>query len=272
MKKAIITINASFLCIFLIALSPAYATTVGTELLLLADVSGSLDSTDFALQRDGYEAAFRDIDVIDAIEASVNGIAVSLVYWSTDQSPAVGWTHITDAASSNAFADLIAGAVRPFSGGTRMANAMDYGVDYLNGNAFEGDKIVVDVSGDGADTTDGDPRYHEYEEPGAWAVRDARDNLLNNAGVDRINALFIDDRHYFGPDPGDNIDPILYGELNVIAGDGSFVDLVLDYPDFAAAVRDKIYKEISPVPEPATLILFGTGLIGLAGFRRKKVK
>jgi len=31
-------------------------------------------------------------------------------------------------------------------------------------------------------------------------------------------------------------------------------------------------KTADPVPEPTTMLLFGTGLIGLAGIRRKKKK
>ena len=84
--------------------APASAVPVDLELLLLADVSGSLDVTDFTLQRDGYAAAFQNAGIVSQIEnGSIGSIAVQLVYWSDAQAVAVPWTLISDAASSNAF-------------------------------------------------------------------------------------------------------------------------------------------------------------------------
>jgi len=256
------------LCVFTVGFfTSANATSVSVELVLLADVSGSLDSADFQLQQDGYAAAFKDEDIIDLIESTSGGIAVTLVYWSTYQDVAVEWTQITTEAESLAFAAAIEVATRPSAGLTYLTDALSYG-STLFANDFESETQIIDVSGDGADTVTG---YTVADSPSTQAARDAAVAL----GVDQINALWIDDRDYFGDDPEDIIDAVLYGETNVIAGDGAFSVLVQDFDGFEEAIQTKIYTEldynIGAVPEPATWLLIGIGFLGLAGVSRKKL-
>ena len=224
----------------------ANATPVDLELALLVDVSASIDSSEFALQRQGYVDAFRNTSIISAIENSALGsIAASLVYWSTNQVLSVGWTQISDATTSNNFADAIAAAIRPFSDNTGIGDALDYGASLFGNNGYEGTRLVIDISGDGVNNTG---------QPAATGR-----GIALGAGIDTINGLVI------------GTDAAVLSEYtnNVIGGTDAFVVQVNDFADFGAAIDEKILREVT-VPEPATMLLLGSGLIGLAGFRRKK--
>ena len=86
----------------------AFAIPVGLELALLTDVSGSISSREYRLQRHGYVVALQDPSIQQAISA-IGGIAVSYYEWSgaRQQAKKVEWFNIVDAASSKDFAALI---------------------------------------------------------------------------------------------------------------------------------------------------------------------
>ena len=101
---------------------------VALELVLLVDVSGSVDGNEYALQKTGYVNAFNNASLQALIAGQPGGIAVTYIEWSgaAEQSIEVGWTHITDAASSSAFATAIATATRNFSGLTAPGSAINF--------------------------------------------------------------------------------------------------------------------------------------------------
>ncbi len=235
-------------------------TLVDTELSLLVDVSGSINTSEFDLQRNGYAAAFRNNDVIDAISNGNNGsIAANLIYWSgsTSQVQAVGWTEINSADSANAFADLIAGTDRPFSGSTGVGSAIDFATPLFGtetggaDNGFESTRQIIDVSGDGISNTGSD-------------TATARDAALS-AGIDVINGLPIE--NFTGSTITD------FYRDNVIGGDNPFVETADGFDDFERAIQQKVLAEVTPVPEPLTMLgsflVLGGGIV--LKRRQKKV-
>jgi hypothetical protein len=226
------------------------ATPVNIELLLLVDVSGSVDASEFATQRGGYVAAFQDPAVQALIEGNPGGIAAAFGYWSgaSQQQLAVGWTHLENAADAIAFANAINATTRPYSGLTAVQSALAWGVPLFNNNGFEGNKLIIDISGDGVDNNS----------PAGLLPTGGRD-AASMAGI-IVNGLPI----------GGNAITNYYTN-NVITGAGSFVLPVNGFADFETAVSRKIFVELGgEIPEPSTYAMIGVGLAALGFIRRRK--
>jgi hypothetical protein len=214
-----------WLALFLLLALPARAQGVDLQLVLAVDASGSVSAERFALQREGYAAAFRDARVVQAIKGGMLGrIAVAMVQWTGPrlQVLVVDWQEVHDAASAEALAARIAAAPRQlFRGGTSLSGVIDYALPLFDRAPFPGTRRVIDISGDGANNA-GRP---------AAAARDA----AVAAGV-TINGL-----------PILNIEPDLDGFYRdeVIGGPGAFVIAISTYDQFAAAILRKLISEIA---------------------------
>lgn len=171
---------------------------------------------------------------------------MSLVWWSghLQQHVAVDWTHLTDVASCEAFADEIGLPGRPISGPTAPGSAIHFGVPLFESNDFESSFRIMDVSGDGI----------ENEGLTTWMERDA----TLTAGIDRINGLAIESNAVF-----------TWYQENVQGGEGAFTMFASGFDTFETAIEQKILYELKPVPEPAALGLIGLGLLGIVGLQAR---
>ncbi|MGH1482586.1 MAG: DUF1194 domain-containing protein [Geminicoccales bacterium] len=205
---------------------------VRLELILAIDCSYSVSDEEFDLQMQGIALAFEHPSVLAAIEEiGSQGIAVSIVQWSSlnEQAVALDWTHVTGIGDALALARSVRDVGRLIDGGsTSLGSVMSKAVGAIESNGFEGERRVIDVSGDG--------RANEGESPAHARA------YANRAGI-TVNGLAIL-----------NEEPDLAGYYVawVVGGPGSFLITADDYFDFIEAIRRKLHMEIVGPPIAGT--------------------
>lgn len=212
------------------------ADPVDVALVLVSDVSRSIDSSEFDLQKQGYYTAFTDPRVTRAIAGGALGaIAVAYVeFAAADQVEIVlPWTVLRDAASARAFAERLRAAPRSASGRTSISAGLRAGMAALATRGGEATRRVIDVCGDGTNNS-GEP------------VAPVRDELVE-AGV-TINGLAIINDHpvswnFAHVQPPGGLDN--YYRREVTGGPGSFVVVVHDFRSFGEAITRKLLQEIA---------------------------
>lgn len=219
---------------------PASAEEVDVELVLLADVTGSIDAAEAAFQRQGYAQAITDPRVLDAIASTLTGrVAITYVEWAAAdaQDVVVPWTVIDGPAAAQGFAEDLLAAPRLAFGRNAIGAALMKGTELIETNSLDGLRKVIDFSGDSANNRNGPP------------VAPARQAALD-AGI-TINGLAILCRGCSGPASGSGGDLVERFEREIIGGPGAFVIAAESAETFAEAVRRKLILEIAgqtPVP------------------------
>lgn len=213
----------------------AAAEPVDLELVLAADASGSIDDGEIRLQREGYAAAITSGEILQAIGVGYLGkIAVTYIEWGdqSSQEIVVPWTIVDGPDSAAAFATQLRAKPRLAFGRNAIGSVIAVAQDEIERNAFEGERKVIDISADSANSWNGVP------------LALARQRAID-AGI-TINGLAILCRQCSGR-------PVAYDleeqfERRIIGGPASFVVTADGNTSFAEAVRRKLLLEIANLP------------------------
>lgn len=221
----------------LIAALPVRATEkVDLLLVLAADVSRSVDSEKFKLQREGYAAAIADKRVLNAIAAGRNGrIGLLFLEWSGfgNQKVVIDWTIIDGPKAAQAFGDRLLESPRSFADRTSISGGIEAATAQIARAPFTAERQTIDVSGDGTNNAGRD-------------VTLARDEALK-LGI-TINGLVILSERPMPWNPEHTNPPgglAKYYQDNVTGGPGSFVMEAKDFTSFGDAIVKKMIAEIA---------------------------
>jgi hypothetical protein len=205
---------------------------VGMQLILAADVSGSVNATRYKTQQDGYLEALVDSRVLQVIaELDPPVAAITFIAWSRSQEVMVPWMPVRDAKSMDAFRDRLKNARRPQIGiNTFISNALLFCGGQFD-KEFTGGRKVIDVSGDGDDNL------------GVSGLHQVRDALIAKGVI--INGLPIivkPPEPIFPPQPPEGLD--VYYRNHVVGGEGHVMIESIGFDNFKQAILQKLLLEI----------------------------
>lgn len=213
------------------------APRVDVALVLTVDASGSIDTPEFQLQKEGIASAVADPEVLSTIQSGRNGrIAIAYVEWGAPggAQTVVDWMLVGDAASAAGFGDAVLQAPRSIQSYNAIGDAIDLAVKLLDACPCRPTRRIIDVSGDNPDNRSNHP---------APLARDA----AVAQGV-TINALAILNDGRLGP--GGRPWLVEAYERTIIGGFGAFAIAAQSRADFARALREKMVLEISGTALP----------------------
>ncbi len=216
-------IRALVLSVLGLTALPRAALACALELILAVDVSGSVDEREFTLQTEGMARAFEDPKLVEAIVHQEGGIWAVVTQWSgaSRQRQATEWHLLTDQDSMATFAQSIRRSGRDWRNySTAIGEALHHALKVGETVPATCKRRVIDMSGDGVNNEGRAPR----------AVADA----LQAMGY-TVNGLVI---------RGDTPDPVRYYEVNVLAGDQSFLEIAEGFDDYPEAILRKLLREI----------------------------
>lgn len=220
---------------------PAQAQPVDLLLCMAADVSESVTTDEYDLQKQGHASAIEDPSVVQIIRSGRHGrIAVMYVEWADQQQQfsGVDWHVVADQASARQVAEKIRQAPPPpwihkKVRNTSTSEVVQYCMRRFEAAPATSARKVIDISSDGTNNV------------GA-RIDAVRDFAVSQGVV--INALAIEDSVSPFPD-GTHTRPegglVNYFRTNVVGGHGAFVQAARGYASFGEMIRRKFILELA---------------------------
>lgn len=227
-----------FLLFFLSSLS-VFAEEVDVALIFAVDVSGSISTESYNLQKEGTISALLSDDIIKTIEKGIIGkIALKYMEWAgKEEQISTKWYIIENKNDMIVFINSFnSHRLNESRGSTSISGALMYANNEFANTSFKAVKKIIDISGDGSDNDiSGNSVSWSFKvrDIGISMVEKARDIVINN-GI-TINGL---------PILTEEKDLDKYFINHVIGGNGSFLIPSSDYKDYENAIKRKILMEI----------------------------